>query len=138
MDGSDFRLPGFEVPLRSPQSYVTSVMRNFDVASQALGAATSLLVVRLSPEGVEGEPNYQIQTLDGEDAAAFSGATHELLYDDITRHIEEKALQIQTYTLDDVRSWLDEINGEGRPGGPLSPGLDASFEDTDSDSPRYR
>jgi hypothetical protein len=111
--GMDFHLPGFEKPLDSPEAFVTGVLRSFREASQALGRAIDTLVLRLAGPGHGEHPDYQIQTLDGEDAAAFSGATHDFLHDDITVLIDEERLQDQAFTAEEVKDWLNVINGEG-------------------------
>jgi hypothetical protein len=131
---SDFRLPGFRQPLDAPDAFVSAVLRNFREASQALGVATDALVVRLAGEG--GNPDYQFETLDGEDAAAFSGERHDFLYDDITRRIDEKALQDQGYSADQVQDWLNAINGEGRGGGEISEILTEGWTERDAGDPR--
>ena len=135
MAGSDFRLPGYKNPLESPSSYVTGVLRNFGEASQALGRAVELLVVRLATDS-GGDPDYQIQTLDGEDAAAFSGATHDFVHDDITVHFEEDDLQDQRYTAEQVKDWLNAVNGEGAGGGQVNPILTDKWLEGDSSDPR--
>jgi hypothetical protein len=116
MAGIEFRLPGHDRPLASPESYVVGVLRAFATASQALGAATDRLVVRLTGRNA-GAPDYQIQTLDGEDAVAFSGESHEPLFDDIARHLEEDELQEQAFSVEQVKDWLNDLHGEGHGGG---------------------
>ena len=136
MAGSDFRLPGFRQPLESPDSYITGVLRNFHDASQALGRAVEVLVLRIATPRNGGDPDYQIQTLDGEDAAAFSGATHDFLHDDITVHFEEDELQGQQYTAEQVKDWLNAINGEGTGGGAINPILSDRWKEGDVSDPR--
>ena len=135
MAGMDFRLPGFEKPLDSPETFVAGVLRNFGEAAGARprhrhagGAAR-----RTGPGPAS---DYQIQTLDGEDAAAFSGATHEFLHDDITVLIDEEQLQDQLSTAEDVKDWLNAINGEGMGGGPVDPGSVESWREGDVSDPR--
>jgi hypothetical protein len=135
MAGIDFRLPGYEQPLASPESFVTGMLRNLSDAAEALGAASSRLVVRLA-EGDGSCPDYQIQTIDGEDAVAYSGKRHEPLFDDITRHLEEDQLQDQTYTQEQVKDWLNALHGEGTGGGPVDPVLAADWETGDRSDPR--
>jgi hypothetical protein len=131
-----FRLPGFQQPLASPESYVTGVLRNFREASQALGCAVETLVVRLAAPRPGQDPDYQIQTLDGEDAAAFSGATQDFLHDDITIHIDEEQLQDQTYSAEQVKDWLNAVNGEGGAGGPVGAILTDQWTVGDVSDPR--
>jgi hypothetical protein len=122
MAGTEFSLPGSATALAAPDTYVTGVLRSFGKASTALGAATEALVVRLAAaRGGEG-PDYQIQTVDGEDIAAFSGKTHDFLNDDITVPIDEDRLLDAEFSMEDVKDWLNAINGEGAPGGPLEAG----------------
>ena len=135
MAGIDFRLPGFPTPLESPEAYISGVLRNFGEASQALGRAVELLVVKLAKPRNGGDPDYQIQTLDGEDAAAFSGSTHEFLYDDITIQLEEPDLQDGPFTAEQVKDWLNIINGEGT-GGPINPILSDRWTEGDFSDPR--
>ena len=135
MAGVDFRLPGFDRPVDSPEFYVTRVLRNFGEASQALGRAVELLVVRLAKPRNGGDPDYQIQTLDGEDAAAFSGETHDFLFEDITIQLEEPALQDGAFTAEEVKDWLNHINGQGIGGGAINPILTDRWTEGDvSDS----
>lgn len=135
MAGVDFRLPGFDRPVDSPEFYVTRVLRNFGEASRALGRAVELLVVRLARSRNSGDPDYQIQTLDGEDAAAFSGDTHDFLFDDITIQLEEPDLQGGAYTAEQVKDWLNFINGQGTGGGSINPILSDRWTEGDvSDS----
>ena len=136
MAGSDFRLPGFAATLNSPQSYVTGVLRAFGEASTALGFAVETLVLRLASPKDGGDPDYQIQTLDGEDAAAFSGTTHDFLHDDITIRFEEHELQDQQYTAEQVKDWLNYTTGEGMPGGQINPILTDRWLDGDTSDPR--
>jgi hypothetical protein len=136
MAGVDFRLPGFDRPVDSPEFYVTRVLRNFGEASQALGRAVELLVVRLAKPRNGGDPDYQIQTLDGEDAAAFSGRTHDFLHDDITVQIDEADLIDDMYTIEQVKDWLNVINGEGLGGGQMDPILSDRWEEGDDSDPR--
>jgi hypothetical protein len=131
---SDFRLPGFRQPLDSPDAFVGAVLRNFREASQALGVASDALVVRLAGEGRN--PDYQFETLDGEDAAAFSGESHDFLFDDITNRIDEDALQDQAYSAEQVQDWLNAINGEGTPGGQVNEILTDRWTEGDSGDPR--
>lgn len=132
----DFRLPGVQQPLSSPDLYVTRVLRNFGEASQALGCAVETLVVRIAAPDEGQDPDYQIETLDGEDAAAFSGGTHAFLNDDISVHIDEDRLQHQQYTAEQVKDWLNLLNGEGAAGGPIGAGLTAGWRDADASDPR--
>ena len=132
----DFRLPGFQQPLSSPEFYVTSVLRNFREASTALGVAVEALVVRLATPKNGQDPDYQIGTLDGEDAAAFSGESHDYLHDDITIHIEEDQLQDQQYTAEQVKDWLNVLNGEGTAGGPVGAILSDRWTEGDVSDPR--
>lgn len=136
MAGIDFRLPGFEKPLESPEAYVSAVLRNFREAGQALGRAVDLLVVRLARPKNGGDPDYQIGTLDGEDAAVFSGGTHDFLHDDITVHLAEDQLQDQQYTAEQVKDWLNTINGEGSGGGSINPILSDRWKEGDASDPR--
>jgi hypothetical protein len=136
MPDFQFRLPGFEHPLDSPEAYVSGVLRNFGEASQALGPAVDRLVVRLAKPRKGQDPDYQIETLDGEDTAAFSGSTHQLLHDDITVHIEEDDLQDEIYTAEEVKDWLNAINGEGAGGGSIDPGLSDQWLSADGGDPR--
>ena len=137
MAGIDFRLPGFREPLASPEAFVSGVLRAFGEASRSLGRARELLVVRLAEPRRSKPPNYQIQTLDGEDAAAFSGATHSLLDDeDITVRIEESDLQDQSFSLEQVKDWLNQINGEGLGGGDVNPILRSDWKSADTSDPR--
>lgn len=135
MAGIDFRLPGYKEPLASPENYLTAMLRNFADAAQALGAATSRLVLRLA-EGDGSCPDYQIQTVDGEDAVAYSGESHAPLFDEIAEHIEEGRLQDQTYGEEQVKDWLNVIHGEGAGGGPLNPVLTTDWEERDASDPR--
>jgi hypothetical protein len=136
MTETGFRLPGFRKPLDSPEAYVTGVLRNFHEASQALGAAIDTLVLRLAQPENGADPDYQIQTLDGEDAAVFSGTTHDFLHDDITIHIEEDRLQDQQYTAEQVKDWLNVLNGEGAGGGPTDAILSDQWTEGDVSDPR--
>jgi hypothetical protein len=136
MADADFHLPGFPRPLNSPEFYLTGMLRSFGKASPALGRAIDLLVVRLARPKDGGGPDYQIQTLDAEDAAAFSGETHDFLYDDITIRIEENDLQDQEYTAEQVKDWLNTINGEGPGGGPINPILTDRWTEGDASDPR--
>lgn len=136
MSATDFRLPGFQTDLSSPELYITKVLRNFGEASQALGRAIDTLVVRLAKPSDGGDPDYQIATLDGEDAAAFSGETHDFLNEDITVLIEEGDLQDQQYTAEQVKDWLNRINGEGGSGGPINPILTTGWTEGDASDPR--
>jgi hypothetical protein len=136
MAGVDFRLPGFDRPIDSPETYISGVLRNFREASQALGRAVELLVLRLARSKNGGDPDYQIQTLDGEDAAAFSGSTHDYLYEDITIHLEEPDLQDQTFSAEQVKDWLNVINGEGSAGGQINPILSDRWTEADLSDPR--
>ena len=137
MAESDFRLPGINAPLSSPEFYVSRVLRNFGVASQALGRATETLVVRLAPADNGADPDYQIETLDGEDAAAFSGDTHDLINQDITVLIDPERLQQgQQYTAEQVKDWLNALNGEGSGGGPLNPILSDRWKEAEASDPR--
>jgi len=135
MAGIGFRLPGYNEPLASPENYIVGVLRNFGDAAQALGAATSRLVLRLA-EGDGSCPDYQIQTIDGEDAVAFSGERHDPLFDDVTRQLEEDHLQDQTYTEEQVKDWLNVVHGEGAGGGPINPVLSAEWEERDTSESR--
>jgi hypothetical protein len=110
-------------------------LRAFDAASQALGAATDRLVLRLGRSD-DGDPDYQIQTLDGEDFAAFSGSSHDFLFDDITTPIDGERLSHQEFAVEDVKDWLNQINGEGRPGGTISAPLRADWLERTADDPR--
>lgn len=135
MAGVEFRVPGFEQPISSPESFVTGALRAFDAAAQALGAATDRLVLRLArTDG--GDPDYQIQTLDGEDFAAFSGSSHDFLFEDITTPIDGDRLSREEYSVEDVKDWLNQINGEGRPGGTISAPLRADWLSRAVDDPR--
>lgn len=136
MAGIEFRLPGMDRPLDSPEFYVSNVLRNFGNAGQALGRAVELLVVRLARPGESGDPDYQIQTLDGEDAAVFSGETHEFKHDDITIHLEEKDMQDATFSAEQVKDWLNIINGEGTGGGGINPILSSKWLEADVSDPR--
>jgi hypothetical protein len=136
MADGGFQLPGFAEPLARPDSYIAGVLRNFQQAAQALGCATDRLVLRLAQPSNGGDPDYQIQTVDGEDAAVFSGTTHDFLYDDITIQLDEGKLQDQHFTASDVESWLNAINGEGPGGGPIAPGLSAGWRERDESDPR--
>ncbi|SEQ84862.1 hypothetical protein SAMN05216548_10883 [Faunimonas pinastri] len=134
MAGIDFRLPGTDRPLNGPEAWITGVLRNFQETTKTLGFAIDRLVLRIAPKSGQ-DPDYQIQTADGEDAAAYSGETHELLHDDITVHIEEKDLSDQSFTAEQVKDWLNVINGEGTPGGQIDPILSDSWTEGDvSDS----
>lgn len=136
MPSAEFSLPGSKHPLPSPATYLTGLMRNFREASTALGAATDALVVRVASNGTTTGPDYQIQTLDGEDIAAFSGETHELLHDDITVPIQEERLLDVAFTLEDVKDWLNTVNGEGLAGGEINPGLSSRWKEEDASDPR--
>lgn len=136
MAGIDFRLPGMKEPLESPEFYVSGVLRAFSSASQALGIATDRLVVRLGTPAGGGAPDYQIETIDGEDAAVFDPSTHDFKYDDISRHLEEDEMEDQTFTVEQVKGWLNEINGEGRAGGPVDPILSDRWLEGDTSDPR--
>lgn len=136
MAENDFRLPGFKKPLAAPEGYITGVLRNFGEASVALGRAVETLVLRLAAPRNGGDPDYQIQTLDGEDAAAFSGNTHDFLHDDITMLIEEDRLQDQMFTAEQVTDWLNTVNGEGLGGGGINPILSDSWTEGDVSDPR--
>ena len=135
MADTDFRLPGYTKSLESPTSYITGMLRSFGEASQALGRAVDTLVVRLATDSGR-DPDYQIQTLDGEDAAAFSGETHDFLHDDITVHFEEDELQDQQYTAEQVKDWLNRVNGEGTGGGSVNPILSDRWTEGDASDPR--
>jgi hypothetical protein len=132
----EFHLPGYSAPLESPEFYVTRVIRNFQEASLELGRAIDTLVLRLASTGREGAPDYQIQTRDGIDYVAYSGETGEPLSEDRTKRFEEDELQDEMYTADHARDWLNQINGEGRPGGPLNPILSDTWTDADYSSPK--
>jgi hypothetical protein len=136
MADGDLQLPGFSKPLESPESYLAGMLRSFGEASQALGRATDRLVLRLAKPRNGGDPDYQLQTLDGGDAAAFSGSTHDLLHEDITVRIEEADLQDQRYTLEQVKDWLNALNGEGAGGGQLNPILTDKWTRRDISDPR--
>ncbi len=136
MAGSDFRLPGFQSSVSSPELYITSALRNFREASQALGVAVDALVLRLATPRGSDNPDYQIETLDGEDAAVFSGETHDFKHDDITIHVEEDQLQDQTYSAEQVKDWLNALNGEGTAGGSINPILSDSWKEGDASDPR--
>lgn len=136
MAGSDFHLPGFQEPVDGPEFYVTRVLRNFGEASQALGRAVDRLVVRIAAPKNGGNPDYQIQTLDGEDAAVFSGQSHEFLHEDITVHFEEDELQDQQYTAEEVKDWLNAINGQGTGGGSINPILSDRWTEGDASDSR--
>jgi hypothetical protein len=136
MPNDGFRLPGFSQPLENPQAFVSGVLRSFGAAAQALGYATDRLVLRLAEPRNGGAPDYQIQTVDGEDAAAFSGGNHDFLYEDITVRLDEEKLQDQFYSSNDVENWLNALNGEGAEGGPLTPGLAAGWTEGDRSDPR--
>lgn len=136
MAGIDFRLPGYQRPLSSPEAYITGVLRNFREASVALGRAVDILVVRLAAPQDGKDPDYQIQTMDGEDAAVFSGETHDFLHDDISIHMEEDQLQDQMYTAEQVKDWLNVVNGEGTAGGPIGALLSDRWLDGDVSDPR--
>lgn len=136
MAASDFHLPGRSEALDNPQTYVTGVLRNFEQAAQVLGTAVDRLVVRIAAGESGSDPDYQIQTLDGDDAAAFSGATHDFLAaDDVTMRIEESDLLDQRYTIEQAKDWLNQINGESS-GGGISPGLSDAWLDRDESDPR--
>lgn len=135
MAGLEFRVPGFQQSISSPESYVTGVLRAFEAAAQALGAATDRLVLRLA-RSENGDPDYQIQTLDGEDFAAFSGSTHDFLFDDIATPIESNRLSREEFAVEDVKDWLNQINGEGRPGGTISAPLRADWLERNADDAR--
>jgi hypothetical protein len=135
MAGSDVRLPGFAASLKSPQSYITGMLRAFGEASKALGFAVDTLVVRLAAPKGDSDPDYQIGTMDGEDAAAFSGTTHDFLHDDITIRFEEDELQDQQYTAEQVKDWLNLTTGEGA-GGPINPILSDRWREGDTSDPR--
>ena len=134
MAGSDVRLPGFAASLKSPQSYITGMLRAFGEASKALGFAVDTLVVRLAPRE-DGDPDYQIGTMDWEDAAAFSGTTHDFLHDDITIRFDEDQLQDQQYTAEQVKDWLNLTTGEGA-GGQINPILSDRWREGDTSDPR--
>jgi hypothetical protein len=136
MAGIDFRLPGMQEPLDSPESYVTGALRAFGSASQALGVAVEALVLRLGTPSRGGAPDYQIQTMDAEDAAVFSGETHNFKHDDITIRLEEDEMSDQTFTAEQVKDWLNVINGEGTAGGPIDPILSDRWLDSDISDPR--
>jgi hypothetical protein len=136
MAGIEFRLPGFEEPLSSPEFYISKVLRNFREASTALGVAVEALVVRLARPKDGQDPDYQIGTLDGEDAAVFSGETHDFLHDDISVHLEEDQLQDQQYSAEQVKDWLNVINGEGGAGGPVGAILSDRWTEGDVSDPR--
>lgn len=135
MAGFEFRLPGVSRPLSSPEAYIAGVLRAFGSASQALGAATDALVVRLAATD-DGDPDYQIQTLDGVDAAAFSGRTHDFLHDDITDLIDPDRLGGAEFTVEDVKDWLNRVNGEGRPGGKINAPLRDDWLERNADDAR--
>lgn len=135
MSDSDFHLPGSAKALDDPQTYVTGVLRNFEHAAQVLGAAVDRLVLRLAAGASGRGPDYQIQTIDGEDAAAFSGSTRDFLSaDDFTRRIDESDLLDQRYTIEQAKDWLNRINGEVS--GGVSPGLSNAWLDRDESDPR--
>lgn len=136
MAGIDFHLPGFQTAVASPELYITSVLRNFREASQALGVAVEALVLRLGAAEDGSNPDYQIGTLDGEDAAVFSGETHDFKHDDITIHLEEDQLQDAQYTAEQVKDWLNVINGEGTGGGSINAILSENWTTGDSSDPR--
>lgn len=136
MAGVDFRLPGMEKPLDSPEFYISGVMRNFQNASQALGAAFEFLVLRLAKPQNGGDPDYQIQTRDGEDAAVFDGQTHDFKYDDITIHVEEQDLQDQQFTIEDVKEWLNVLSGEESGSAEVNPILSDKWLESDASDPR--
>lgn len=135
METSDFRLPGSNSVLAAPQSYITGVLRNFGEASVALGRAVDTLVVRLG-SSKSGAPDYQIQTLDGEDIAAFSGKSHKLLHSDITIAIPDDRLQSQMFNMERVKDWLNTVNGEGLGGGSINPLLSDQWKEADVSDPR--
>lgn len=135
MAGIDFHLPGYQEPLASPEYYVSGVLRNFGNAAQALGAATSRLMLRLAEDDGHA-PDYQIQTIDGVDAVAYSGERHEPLFDDFTKHLEEDQLQDQTYNEEQVKDWLNMLHGEGSGGGPVNRVLSTGWEEREPSDPR--
>jgi len=108
--------------IHHPEAWVTGVLRSFTYAGQVLGVATDTLQLRLAHADHGLDPNYQIGTTDGVDAVAFSGTTHELLFDDVTRHLDEGELTDTAYTAEHARAWLDQINGVGDDD-PMSPGM---------------
>ncbi|MGQ7792969.1 hypothetical protein ACUN0C_11220 [Faunimonas sp. B44] len=133
----DLTLPGMEAPIEDPESFVTGVMRNFGEAAQVLGAAVDRLVMRLAAPKKGAAPDYQIQTLDGEDAVAFSGTTNTFLDpNDVTVRFEEDDLQDQSYTLEQAKDWLNRINGEGESGGQVNPILTTGWTERDQSDPR--
>ncbi|MBZ8131757.1 hypothetical protein [Afifella sp. IM 167] len=108
--------------IHHPEAWLTGILRNFPYAAKVLGAAADTLELRLARSGHGLDPNYQIGTTDGADAAAFSGTTHELLYDDVTHHIDKGELAGPAYTAEHVRAWLDQASGAGDDD-PMSPGM---------------
>jgi hypothetical protein len=131
-----FQVPGFRTPVEDPQSYVTGVLRSFQAASQALGVAVELLVLRFARSKDGGDPDYQIQTLDGEDAAAFSGDTHDFLHEDITIRIEEDDLQDEMFSAEQAQDWINVINGEEAGGEQVNPILSDRWREADVSDPR--
>jgi hypothetical protein len=122
--------------LSQPESYVSAVLRNFGEASVALGSAVDRLVLRLAAPKGRGDPDYQIQTVDGEDATAFSGKTHDFMHKDITITIEEEQLQDRMFSAEEVKDWLNAINGEGAAGGAMNPILTDRWKEEDVSDPR--
>jgi hypothetical protein len=67
----------------------------------------------------------------------FSGETHEFKHDDITIRLEEDQLQDAQYTAEQVKDWLNIINGEGTGAGSINPIL-ATIGNRDASDPRDR
>lgn len=69
-------------------------------------------------------------------ARATRRAAYDFLHDDITTRVEEDALQDQQYTAEQVKDWLNVLNGEGPGGGPVSAILSDRWTEADVSDPR--
>ena len=114
MAGTDFRLPGFEKPLESPESFVVSVLRNFEEASQALGAVGDLgsgprLVHRVDVQvvlGVVAEVVAGVEDTGGTPdplLRAWRAAVRTIL-EELPRELSSQGIQTAEVTLDVPRA----------------------------------
>lgn len=110
--GFEFRLPGFDKPLESPEFYLSGAMRAFARTAQELGVAQDRLALRLADNPQGGDPLYEISLLDRSQGRVWN-PDHALYFgdNDADRLLEEDALQDNRYGLDDLQTWLNRVNG---------------------------
>lgn len=113
-NGINFKLPGFEQPLESPEYYITGVARAFERTAQELGVTVEALMLRLGENPKGGEPLYEISLADRTEGRVFNG-DHELFFGEgdgeFDRLLEEDQLQDTRYSLGHVQNWLNRVNG---------------------------